>query len=139
MKTSPPLPATRASQVIAVAIVGAATVAAAGQPTALPLPGSNGDPPAAESPGPASAVDSVIGGDLSLQQREDRLAALLDRSVADGSLGRDEYRHARVALAAIGATENRLRHRNQGELTDTETFRLESRIKALAGSIRWKP
>jgi hypothetical protein len=108
---------------------------AAAQPSALP------PPPIANAPaasGPA-AGDDLIRADFSLKQREDRLAALLESSVADGSLGRAEFTRARGELAAIQAREDGIRRRHHGELTDTTTFRLEGRIKALIASLQWNP
>jgi hypothetical protein len=111
---------------------------AAAQPSALPPPPTGSVPPAAIHPAPAAA-DDLIHGDFSLKQREDRLAALLNSSVADGSLSRAEYSRARGELAAIQAREDSIRQRHHGELTDTTTFRLEGRIKALIASLRWNP
>lgn len=108
---------------------------AAAQPSALP------PPPIANAPAAsgAAAGDDLIRGDFSLKQREDRLAALLESSVADGSLSGAESTRARGELAAIQAREDSIRRRHHGELTDTTTFRLEGRIKALIASLRWNP
>jgi len=114
--------------------LGAAGMAVA-QPSSLP------PPPIANAPaasGPATA-DDLIRADYSLKQREDRLAALLDSSLADGSLSKAEHARARGELAAIQAREDAIRRRHHGELTDTTTFRLEGRIKALIASLRWNP
>lgn len=111
----------------------------AAQPTHMPLPPTGDMSPATDDSGIPPAIESVVGGDLSLPQREDRLGALLETSVADRTLGQAEYRRASDELAAIKATEDRLHRRNHFQLTDTDTFRLENRIKPLATSIRWKP
>lgn len=131
----PLLPSPVACGVGVLFALGLACVAAA-QPSVLPPPSA---PPAGASrPAPPEA-DNLIRGDFSLKQREDRLAGLLDRSLADGSLGRAEYSRARGELAAIQAREDGIRRRHHGELTDTTTFRLEGRIKALIASLRWNP
>jgi hypothetical protein len=116
----------------------ALTSIAMAQPSQLPLPDTSSPPPAANRPAPAAA-DDLVNADYSLKQREDRLTALLDSSLADGSLGKPEYARGRDSLAAILATEDRLRRLNHGELTDTQTYRLESRIKTLVASLRWNP
>jgi hypothetical protein len=107
---------------------------AAAQPAQLPPPDTNPAGPAASRPAPA---DDLINADYSLKQREDRLAALLASSLADGTLSKPEYARASNELAAINATEDRLRRRNHGELTDTQTFRLEGEIKTLIASLQW--
>jgi hypothetical protein len=117
---------------LSLAISGAATA----QPSALPPPDTNSASPTGQNAPPEA--DNLINGDFSLKQREDRLAALLSSSLADGSLSKAEYSRANAELATIRAAENRMRQRNHGELTDTDTFRLEGHIKALIGSIRWK-
>ena len=109
---------------------------AASQPSQLPPPDSSSAAPGV-SRAPPAAVDDLINADYSLKQREDRLAALLDGSLADGSLGKPEYVRAHDELAALQATEDRLRRRNHGELTDTQTFRLEGEIKTLISSLQW--
>lgn len=133
-----PLPFLVASGIGVALSFGRAGVPAA-QPSSLPPPATNSASSAgANRPAPPEA-DSLIRGDFSLKQREDRLAALLDRSLADGSLGKAEYSRARGELAAIQAREDGIRQRHHGELTDTTTFRLEGRIKALIASLRWNP
>jgi hypothetical protein len=132
MKPSLPLlPACGVGVMLALGMAGVAS----GQPSALP-------PPPIENPAAASgpaAADELIRADFSLKQREDRLAALLDSSVADGSLSKAEHSRARGELAALRAREDAIRRRHRGELTDTTTFRLEGRIKALIASLRWNP
>ena len=108
---------------------------AAAQPSILPPPDASSAAPAQRAAPPAA--DDLINADYSLKQREDRLAALLDSSLADGSLGKPEYARASSELAAINVTEDRLRRGNHGELADTQTFRLEGRIKTLIASLRW--
>ena len=117
------------------ACVALAGVAAA-QPSQWPPRDASGPAPAASAPTP-TAADDLIRADYSLKQREDRLAALIDSSLADGSLGKPEHDRAHDSLASIQATEDRLRRRNHGELTDTQTFRLEGQIKTLIASLRW--
>ena len=109
---------------------------AVAQPSQLPPPDTSGAA-AAGSRSPPTAADDLINADYSLKQREDRLATLLQSSLADGSLGKPEYARASNELAAINATEDRLRRANHGELTDTQTFRLEGRIKTLIASLHW--
>jgi hypothetical protein len=128
----PLLPACGVGVILALGIAGVA----AAQPSSLPPPPSSNAPAAASGP---AAADELIRADFSLKQREDRLAALLDSSVADGSLSKAEYSRARGDLAAIQAREDAIRRRHHGELTDTTTFRLEGRIKALIASLRWNP
>lgn len=108
------------------------------QPSALPPPDTSSASRAGASQNMPAAADELIRADFSLKQREDRLGALLDSSVADGSLGHREHARASAALDAIRAAENRMRLRNHGELTDADTFRLEGHIKTLIASIRWK-
>ena len=124
----------------ALAIAGAACAQPPGPPEGQgpPVTGQTVIPPADYVHGDASAVNDLDRPDLSLSQREDRLGAELEKSVADGSLGQHEYARASAALADIRATEDRLRKASHGELTDGETFRLEARIKTLAASIHWK-
>ena len=133
MKSPLPLPAVfRVGVMLALGVAGVVVA----QPSALPPPPIGAAPPAASRP---ATADELIRGDYSLKQREDRLAALLDSSVADGSLSKAEHSRARGELAAIQAREDAIRRRHHGELTDTTTFRLEGRIKALIASLRWNP
>ncbi len=83
---------------------------------------------------PAYSLDRP---DWSLKQREDRLAELADSSLASGALDPAEAARVKAALAQIEASEDRARRRHDGELTDAETFRLEGRLRALAGDIHW--
>jgi hypothetical protein len=106
---------------------------ATAQPSRLPPPETVIVSPLGES---QSAADGLSRADFSLKQREDRLAALLDRSVADGSLGHREHARASAGLAAIRAAENRMRLRKQG--ADADTFRLEGHIKTPIAYGRWK-
>lgn len=128
----PFLAACGAGMTLVLAVAGVA----AAQPSSLPPPPIDNTPAAASGP---AAADDLIRGDFSLKQREDRLAALLNSSVAVGSLSRAEYSRARGELAAIQAREDGIRRRHRGELTDTTTFRLEGRIKALIASLHWNP
>jgi hypothetical protein len=125
---------------LSLAISGAASGQPAGPPEEErpPVTGQTVTPPAAAVHGDESAVGAIDHPDWSLAQREERLGADLDKSIADGSLGHAEYARAHAALVEIRAAEDRLRKRNHGELTDSETFRLEGRIKLLAASIHWK-
>lgn len=131
MKTSLPFLAVLG---VGVALGLATAGGAAAQPSQLPLPDTSSAAPAGAAP---PAADDLINADYSLKQREDRLAALLSSSRADGTLGKAEYARASGELSAINASEDRLRRRNHGELTDAETFRLEGRIKTLIASLRW--
>jgi hypothetical protein len=91
--------------------------------------------PAAQTVGPPEFT--LEQPDWSLKQREDRLVALVDSSLAEGDLDRAEAERVKAELAQIEASEDRARRRHDGELTDSETFRLEGRIHSLAGGIHW--
>jgi hypothetical protein len=125
---------------LGLAIAGAASGQPDRSPAAAgpPATGQTVSPLAPRVHGDEAAVGEVDRPDWSLTQREDRLGSDLDKSVTDGSLGQQEYARAAAALADIRATENRLRGQNHGQLTDTETYRLEGRIRTLAASIHWK-
>jgi hypothetical protein len=104
-----------------------------GQPT--PNTGQNVVPPPDVIRSGTMRDDPLDGPDYSLRQREDRLAARLAANHAEGSLSPGEYARDKAELADIQTTEDRLRRRNNGELTDSETFRLEGRLKTLAATL----
>jgi hypothetical protein len=121
-----------------IAIMLGLTLAGAAWPQPTPQPPPMSPVPPGSGAEQSPALD-LIQGDFTLHRREDRLGAVLDRSVADHALGQAEYGRASRALADIRASEDRLRARHNGELTDSETFRLEGRLKTLAASLHWKP
>ena len=112
------------------------------QPTHLPLPPPDmtAAPPKANQPpsGPATVAESP-SADPTLHEREARVGVLIDQAVSDGSISPSQARKARGELTAIKQMEDRLRRRHHGEITETETFRLEGRIKALAATVRRGP
>jgi hypothetical protein len=129
-----------ASAALALAISGAAV----GQPDRSregeppPPTGQTVSPLQTHAPVDLSLTDELDHPDWSLAQREDRASTILANAVAHGSLGHTEYARAHDELVSIQATEDRWRKANHGELTDTQTFRLESRLNSLAASIHWK-
>jgi hypothetical protein len=141
VRVAPRLPG--ASTLALVLALGAAPV---GHAQALPAPG--GPPPVTGQtvtpPAPRLFPEtprdfSVDHPDLSLKQREDRLDALVNSSLASGALNLAEAERVKATLASIEASEDRLRRRHGGELIDSETFRLEGRIHSLAADIHWMP
>ena len=77
---------------LAVALIGAgAPIAALAQPSSPPLEAV--PPPSAppDQPSYATRLADLMNSDQTLAQREARLGDLLTGSVADGSLGHDEY------------------------------------------------
>ena len=113
--------------------------AAGAQPTRLPLPPPPmaAPPPRVQAPSDdAPAVGATPSADPTLHERQTRVAALIDQSLADGTITPAEARDARRRLTDIRQTEDRLRRRQQGVISETETFRLEGRLKDLAARVR---
>lgn len=94
-------------------------------------------PPAAPADNTYWSDFQIDHPDWSLKEREDRLADLLSASLASGDIDPAEAGRLQAELADIRASEDRLRRRNNGELTDSETFRLEGRLRGAAASIHW--
>jgi hypothetical protein len=74
-----------------------------------------------------------------LHEREDGLDALLDAALRDGTIDKTVGARARMELDSIRYTDDRLRIRNNGQLTDAEAYRLDARLRALAVIIRARP
>ena len=115
-----------------------------GQPSSLPLPPPPPDQPVAPifagAPPPTAPPPVVLPRqDASLHEREDTLDAALDIALRDGTIDKTLGAQARLELDDIRYTEDRLRHRQGGQLTDAETFRLEGRLRALARIVRGGP
>jgi hypothetical protein len=116
---------------------------AQGQPT--PMPPSPSQTPVAplfrdSSPPPAvPPPDIPPRRALTLHDREDALDAALDAGLHEGTIDKAVGAQARMDLDSLRFTEDQLRHRNHGELTDAETFRLDGRLRDLAGVINAPP
>ena len=72
-----------------------------------------------------------------LKQREDWLSSRLDKARDDNSLDRHEYGRVKHELHAIHENEEKLRDHHDGQLTDSETADLETRLDAVAAKIHW--
>ena len=113
---------------------------AVGQPSLAP------PPPAAEGPvapiftGPPPPTPpppvALPRRPATLHAREDRLDALLDDAISHGAIDPIIGAKARFELDSIRYTEDRMRRRNNGKLTDAEAFALDARLKKVSQIIR---
>ena len=114
-----------------------------GQPT--PMPPSPSQTPVApvfrdsSLPPAAPPPDVPPRRALTLHDREDALDAALDAGLTDGTIDKAVGAQARLDLDSLRFNEDQLRHRNHGELTDGETFRLDRRLRDLAVVINGAP
>lgn len=114
--------------------------AAVAQPSLAPPPPAAEGPVApifAGPPPPTPAPPIALPRHpATLHEREDRLDALLDDALSHGVLDPVVGANARFELDSIRYTEDRLRRRNNGKLTDADTFALDARLKKVSQIIR---
>jgi hypothetical protein len=138
MKKSTRLPAIRCAALV---LGLTAWSAVHGQPSALP-PAPKADVPVApvfaHPPPPTSAPPPTVlpHAAATLHEREDGLDALLDAALRDGAIDKAAGARARMELDSIRYADDRLRIRNNGQLTDAEAYRLDTRLRALDVIIR---
>jgi len=137
MKISTPILATSAAALV---FGLAAWSAANGQPSPEPPPPAEPVAPIFAGAPPPTAPPVVLPRrPATLHEREDRLDAFLDAGLHDGSIDQALGASARLELDAIRYTEDRLRRRNNGELTDADAFRLDARLQRVSEIIRGHP
>jgi len=118
----------------------AAWSAANGQPSPEPPPPAGPVAPIFAGAPPPTAPPVVLPRrPATLHEREDRLDALLDAELHDGSIDPTVGAGARMELDSIRYTEDRLRGRHGGELSDTDAFQLDARLQRVSEIIRGHP
>lgn len=76
-------------------------------------------------------------GSWTLKEREDWLRHKIDASRDNGALDRGEHDRVRHQLDDIHHDEDAMRHKQDGQLTDNQTSRLEARLDEVAARIHW--
>jgi len=118
----------------------AAWSAANGQPSLGPPPPAEPVAPIFAGAPPPTAPPIVLPRrPATLHEREDSLDALLDAELHDGTIDQTVGAGARLELDSIRYTEDRLRRRHNGELTDTDAFLLDARLQKVSQIIRGHP
>jgi len=76
-------------------------------------------------------------GNWTLKEREDWLHSRLDKARDDGSVDHHEYDRVKSDLKRIHETEEAMRDRHDGQLTDNQTTDLEAQLDDVASKIHW--
>jgi hypothetical protein len=112
-------------------------------PSAAPYPA--GPPPAQYLPPPPDAGDRTIvrpagveeqnHGDWTLKRREEWLDHKINQAHDEHVLGNHEADNAHHQLDRLRDDENRMRGRQDGQLTDNQTVTLEARLDTLSAQV----
>jgi hypothetical protein len=125
---------------MAVALGLAASSSAVSQPAPGPSPPSEPVAPIfAGAPPPTAPPVELSRRPGTLHEREDRLDAVLDADLHDGTLDQAVGERARMELDSIRYDEDRLRHENNGALTDADAFQLDARLEKVSQIVRGHP
>ncbi len=85
----------------------------------------------------AFGTSAFAADDWDLNHREQWLQERVDRGLQDGSLDADEAKHVRQDLEQIHSEQVRLQDASGGELTASDSDRLEEHLDHVARQIRW--
>ena len=137
----------KAPLILAAGLAAGMTLASAAQaqyspPSAAPYP--SGPPPAQYLPPPPDARDRTTvyaagveenHGDWTLKRREEWLDHKINQAHDEHVLGNREADDAHHQLDRLRDDENRMRGRQDGQLTDNQTVTLEARLDTLSDQV----